>query len=73
VLIAEAVRFATRKHRARSLFMTVATGVVLGALPAILLNLFLFHNVFGAIFQGVFLFIATPVVYARLSGIQMTR
>jgi MFS family permease len=73
VIIAEAVRFTTRKHRARALFITVAAGVVLGALPAILINLFVFHNVFGAIFQGVFLFIAAPIVYARLSGIQMTR
>jgi hypothetical protein len=72
VIIAEAVRFVVRKHRARSLFITVAAGVVLGALPTILVNL-LGGNFLVAIFQGVYLFIATPVVYARLSGIQMTR
>ena len=32
-VIAEAVRFVTRRHRSRPLFITVAAGVVLGALP----------------------------------------
>jgi hypothetical protein len=72
IVIAEAVRFVVRKHRAKSLFLTVAAGVVLGALPAIIINL-IFLNIFGVIFQGIFVFIATPLVYARLSGIQLTR
>ncbi len=70
--IAEVVRFVTRRHRSRPLFFTVAAAVVLGALPAIILNLVTF-SLFGLIFQGIYLFIATPVVYARLSGIQLTR
>jgi hypothetical protein len=41
-------------------------------LPAIIFNL-VFFNLFGIIFQGIFLFIATPIVYTRLSGIQLTR
>jgi hypothetical protein len=72
MVIAEVVRLVTRKHRARSLFITVVVAVVLGGLPAIVLNLVSF-NLFGLIFQGIFLFIATPIVYTRLSGIQLTR
>jgi len=70
--IAEAVRFVTRKHRSRPLFIAVAVAVVLGALPLIILNLISF-SLFGLIFQGIFLFIAAPVIYTRLSGIQLTR
>jgi len=69
-LIAEALRVALRKRRSRNLFITVAVGVVLGAVPILLFQLFTF-NIFGMIFQGIYLFIATPVVYARLSGIQL--
>jgi len=70
--IAEAVRFVTRKHRSRPLFITVAAAVVVGALPIILIQL-LHMTVFGLIFQGIYLFIAVPIVYTRLSGIQLTR
>jgi hypothetical protein len=72
MVIAEGVRLATRKHRSRSLFITVAVAVVLGALPIIIINLVSF-NLFGLIFQGIYLFIATPVVYTRLAGIQLSR
>jgi hypothetical protein len=72
MIIAEGVRQVTRKHRSRSLFITVAAAVVLAALPVIIFNLISF-NLFGLIFQGIYLFIATPVVYTRLSGIQLNR
>lgn len=71
-LIAEAVRAATRRRRSRPLFLTVAAGVVFGALPLILTQL-LIGNIFGLIFQGIYLVIAVPLVYARLSGIQLSR
>ncbi len=71
-IIAEGVRLATRKHRSKGLFFTAAGAVVLGALPVILFQL-LSLNVFGLIFQGIFLFLSTPVVYTRLSGIQLFR
>jgi hypothetical protein len=71
-VIAEGVRLATRKHRARALFLTVAAGVVLGALPSILIQLIGF-NLFGLIFQVIYLILAVPVVYTRLSGIQLFR
>ena len=72
IAIAEAVRLVTHKHRSRPLFLTIAAAVVLGAVPVILFNLIAF-NLFGLIFQGIYLVIATPVVYTRLSGIQLTR
>jgi hypothetical protein len=72
MVIAEGVRLVTRKHRSRPLFITIAVAVVLGALPIIILNLVSF-NLFGLIFQGIYLFIATPVVYTRLAGIQLSR
>lgn len=72
VIIAEGVRSVTRKHRSRPLFITVAAGVVLGALPIILYELLTF-NVFSILFQIIYLVIAVPVVYSRLSGIQLFR
>jgi hypothetical protein len=72
MIIAEGVRLVTRKHRSRALFITIAAAVVLGALPVILFQLFT-GSLFSLIFQGIYLFIATPVVYTRLSGIQLNR
>jgi hypothetical protein len=72
MLIAEAVRLITRKHRSRPLFITVVVGVIVSALPMILINLLTF-NLFPLIFQGIYLFIAAPVVFTRLSGIQLNR
>jgi hypothetical protein len=72
VAIAESVRAVTRRRRSRSLFITVAVGVVLGALPVILFQV-LSLNLFGILFQVIYLVIAVPVVYARLSGIQLFR
>lgn len=71
VAIAEGVRAVTRRRRSRALFITVAVGVVLGALPLILLQVF--TNPFGVLFQVIYLVIAVPVVYSRLSGIQLFR
>ena len=72
VAIAEGVRWATRRHRSRPLFMIVAVGVVLGASPVILFQLLAF-NLFGILFQIVYLVIAVPTIYTRLSGIQLFR
>jgi hypothetical protein len=72
VIVAEAIRFVTRKHRSPSLFIVIAAAFVLGALPAIIINLVTL-NIFGLIFLGIFLFIATPVVYTSLSGIRLSR
>jgi len=72
MIISESVRAATRKHRSRPLFITVTAGVILGAVPVILFQLFV-GNIFGIIFQVVYLVIVVPVVYTRLSGIQLFR
>lgn len=73
VAIAEGVRLATGKRRSRPLFITVAVAVVLGALPIILFQLLFTGNLFGIVFQIIYLIIAVPVVYSRLSGIQLFR
>jgi hypothetical protein len=70
--IAESVRLVTRRHRSKNLFITVAVGVVVGALPIALLQL-LSMNIFGILFQVIYLVIAVPLVYSRLSGIQLFR
>ncbi len=72
VIIAESVRAATKKRRSRPLFITVAVSVVIGALPMVALQLFTM-NLFGLLFQGIYLFIVVPLVYTRLSGIQLFR
>jgi hypothetical protein len=56
----------------RPLFITVVAGVVLGALPVILYQV-LSLNLFGIVFQVIYLVIAVPLVYTRLSGIQLFR
>jgi hypothetical protein len=70
--IAESVRLVTGRRRSRPLFITVAVGVVLGAIPVILFQVFTM-NLFGILFQVIYLAIAVPVVYTRLSGIQLFR
>jgi hypothetical protein len=72
VIISEGVRTVTRKRRSRSLFVTVAIGVVLGALPVVLFQL-VTGNMFGILFQVIYLVIVVPLVYTRLSGIQLFR
>ena len=71
--IAEGVRLVTGKRRSRSLFMTIAVAVVVGALPIILFEIVFSRNLFGVLFQVIYLVIAVPVVYSRLSGIQLFR
>ena len=73
VAIAEGVRLVTRRRRSRPLFLTVAVAVVLGALPVLLFQLVFAGNLFGVLFQVIYLVIAVPVVYSRLSGIQLFR
>jgi hypothetical protein len=72
VAIAEGVRLVTAKRRSRPLFLTVAAGVMFGALPVMLFQV-LSTNLFGVLFQVIYLVIAVPVVYSRLSGIQLFR
>jgi hypothetical protein len=70
VVIAESARFVTRRHRSRRLYMTVAAGMVLGALPFIIASIFMV-DIFGLVTQAIYLVVATPVMYYRLSGTQL--
>lgn len=72
VIIAEAVRRVTGKRRSRPLFMTVAAGVVVGALP-IILGALAGGSLYPILFQTIYLVLVVPTVYARLSGIQLSR
>jgi len=69
-IIAEGVRRVIRRHRSRGLFITIVVAVVLGCLPMILLKL-LSMDLFGILFQGIYLVLVTPVVYYRLSGTRL--
>ncbi len=72
MLISEALRFVTRRHRAKSLYITMTVAVILGALPVALYQLITL-NIFGLIFQIIYLVVSVPIVYYRISGIQLTR
>lgn len=70
VIIAEGTRYAIRKHRSRNLFITIAAAVAIGAIPLVLIQV-ISLNIFGIVFQGIYLATAIPAVYTRLSGIQI--
>lgn len=72
VFIANTTQKVLRKRRSKQLFWLVAAGVVVGALPVILFLLFS-GSLFSIIWLGLYLFIATPTVYARISGFQFSR
>lgn len=72
VFIANTTLKVLRKRRSKRLFWLVAAGVVVGALPVILFLLFN-GSLFSIVWQGLYLFIATPTVYARISGFQFSR
>jgi len=79
VAVAEVVRAITKKRRSKQLFRLVSIGVVIGALPLIVTHLLSIVNQFGAGFfnlysllplgyQVLYLFLAVPSAYYRLSG-----
>ena len=70
MVIAEGARFVIKRHRSRTLFITIAVAVGVGAIPVILFQLLNF-SLFGLLFQGIYLALAIPAVYTRLSGIQI--
>ena len=72
VFIANITQAALRKRRSKRLFWLAAAGVVAGTIPVILFMLF-FGDLFSIIWQGIYLFTATPTVYARISGFQFSR
>jgi DNA-directed RNA polymerase subunit RPC12/RpoP len=72
--IAEAVRFVIKKRRSKRLFRLVVAGVILGGLPLILVKGFLLLGNFSVFrlldlgYQVLFLLLAVPSAYYRLSG-----
>ncbi len=76
VLTAEAIRRVVGKRRSQALFRTALAGVILGALPILLMSLLplLFGNaraLFSVIWPGIYLFLVATTTYYRLSGIQI--
>jgi hypothetical protein len=78
VVIAEAVRWATRRHRSRWLYRTAAIGALLGAIWTPLMYLLLAVlsggslGALGAIlWQAAYVILMVPSFYYRLSGIQI--
>ncbi len=80
VAIAEAVRFVTRRRRAKALFLTIAAGAALGAAPVILLEIGTFFTIIAgkafainflldALWQGIYLVMITTTVYSRVAGL----
>ena len=78
-IIAEAVRFATRRRRSRTLFLVTAIAVVLGSLPVLLSPIIaallggygLSSGLLPLIWRGAFTILATSTAYYRLGGIQI--
>ncbi len=77
--VAEVVRAVTRKRRSKRLFKLVSTGVILGGIPMILFRLFSLYLSLGAGtfslmnllplgYQILYLVLAVPSAYYRLSG-----
>jgi len=86
MLIAEAVRWAVKRRRSRTLFLVAAGAALLGALILPLMGLFqtilvvgagytnyLGRGLLGLIWYGVYAFMVTSTIYYRLSGIRITR
>jgi len=76
VIIAEVIRFVTRRRRSRRLFQIVAIAVAVGSLPLLATGiLYLISGNLGSIWdvvlRGVYTFVVTSTVYYRLSGIQL--
>lgn len=61
--IAEAVRFAVRRRRSRYLWAVTAGGIVVGALPALVVSLF---SIWSLVTLGLFLVLAVGAAAARL-------
>jgi hypothetical protein len=72
--IAEAVRLVIKKRRGKRLFQLVAAGVILGGIPLILIKVLFLLGSFSVFrlldfgYQILFLVLAVPSAYYRLSG-----
>jgi hypothetical protein len=78
VIIAEAIRWTVRRRRSRLLFQLATLGVVLGALPLLLIDLFVMlasgggvFGLLGLVWPAFYTFLVATTTYYRLSGIQI--
>jgi hypothetical protein len=69
-IIAGAARFVTRKRRSRLLYRLAIVAAIVGCLPIIAMFLLEF-DLWGLIWQGVYLFLMTSTLFYRLSGIKV--
>lgn len=85
-VIGEAVRRTTQKRRSKNLTIMAMAGVILGALPILLVQLIsmgiftvsaggrgLVGGLLPLIWQGIYLFLAASSAYYRISGIMIRR
>ena len=70
VFIANVTMRAVNKRRSKPLFIVCAAGVALGAIP-IGIGMFFFGGGFSLIAILLYAVIVTPIVYTRISGIQL--
>jgi hypothetical protein len=70
VFISNITLRALNKRRSKALFYACTTGVVLGAMPIVLVMWF-FGNWFFTTAIIIYAVIVTPTVYTRISGIQL--
>lgn len=71
-VIAEAVRFVIRRRRAQNLFLTAASGALLGSLPG-LVGQIITLDLFGLLWYGFYTVVVTSTTYYRLRGIVFRR
>jgi hypothetical protein len=69
-VIAEAIRYVTRRRRSKRLFQLAAASVIVGCLPILFYNL-IFFDLWPLIWTGAYAFTAASAVYARLRGLRM--
>ncbi|MDX9992356.1 MAG: hypothetical protein RBS68_09935 [Anaerolineales bacterium] len=70
IVIAEAVRTVTGRRRSPKLYKAILAGIILGGLPLALWQIYNL-NIFGILFQAIYLFISAPAAYYRISGIRI--
>ncbi len=72
-LVAEAVRFVTRRRRSERVFQMVAAGALIGAGFLLARDLLALRFSFRLIWQGVYLVTVTSTAYYRMKGILLKR